>query len=195
MRAAMATASAALDFESAARLRDQAVKLRAEVEKTSTDEVLDRLKAGAPARIINVASDAHRGVSGIAFNDPEFKQGYRTFRAYAQSKLTNILFTRELAKRLEGTGVTVNALHPGFVNTAFFLNKGRIGKLFALLARFFSIQPQDGAKTSVYLATSPEVGKVTGLYFEKSKPKRPRKSALDDKAAQELWNLSERQIR
>jgi NAD(P)-dependent dehydrogenase (short-subunit alcohol dehydrogenase family) len=159
-----------------------------------TDLLLERLKASAPARIINVASGAHQGVSGIAFDDPEFKQGYRTFRAYAQSKLANILFTRELAKRLEGTGVTANSLHPGFVNTSFFLNKGRIGKLFELLARFFSIELQDGAKTSVYLATAPEVEKVSGLYFVKSKAKTPRKPALDDKAAAELWSLSERRV-
>ena len=160
-----------------------------------TNLLLERLKAGAPARIVNVASDAHRGVPGIAFEDPEFKQGYRTIRAYAQSKLANILFTRELAKRLEGTEVTANSLHPGFVNTPFFLNKGRIGKLFEFMARFFSIDPQDGAKTTVYLATAPELDKVSGLYFQKSKAKQPRKTARDDEAARKLWSLSEHQIR
>ena len=160
-----------------------------------TNLLLDRLKASAPARVVSVASDAHRIATGIRFDDPEFKQGYRTFRAYAQSKLANILFTRELAKKLEGTGVTANSLHPGFVNTAFFLNKGRIGKLFEWLAKVFSIQPQDGAKTSVHLATAPELEKVSGLYFEKCKVREPRKPAVDDEAASKLWSLSEAQIR
>jgi NAD(P)-dependent dehydrogenase (short-subunit alcohol dehydrogenase family) len=156
-----------------------------------TNLLLDRLKASAPARVVNVASGAHSFVPGIDWEDVEGKRRYQTFRAYAQSKLANILFTQELARRLDGTGVTANVLHPGFVSTSFFLNKGRLGWLFKQLARVFSMAPEAGARTSVYLATSPAVANVSGGYFVKCEPGKLSRAADDPEAARRLWALSE----
>lgn len=156
-----------------------------------TNLLLDTLKASAPSRIVSVASDAHRMASGINFDDPESKKNYKPFRAYAQSKLANILFTRELAKRLEGTRVTANCLHPGFVSTRFFQKQGFIFTLMKLIAPLMAINPDSGAKTSIYLAASPKVEGISGLYFAKEAPATPRPAALDDSAAARLWKLSE----
>ncbi len=160
-----------------------------------TDLLLDTLKASAPARVVNVASDAHRMVPGIDFDDPEGKTRYRPFRAYGQSKLANILFTFELARRLEGTGVTANCLHPGFVATNFTTGKGWLYWVMRQAARVVALGPEDGAKTSVFLASAPEVEGVTGAYFSKCKPARPRAAALDASAARRLWDLSETMTR
>jgi NAD(P)-dependent dehydrogenase (short-subunit alcohol dehydrogenase family) len=159
-----------------------------------TDLLLDTLKAGAPSRIVNVASDAHRMVRGIDFDDVEGKKGYKPFRNYGQSKLANILFTRELARRLEGTGVTANCLHPGFVATNFTSGEGWIFWVFQQMARFFAITPEEGAKTTVYLASSPEVEGTSGEYFVKCRKAKPTPAALDDAAARRLWELSERMV-
>ncbi len=159
-----------------------------------TDLLLDTLKASAPSRIVNVASDAHRMVSGINFDDVEGKKDYKPFRNYGQSKLANILFTRELARRLEGTGVTANCLHPGFVATNFTTGKGFTFRVFQAMAKLFAITPEEGAKTTVYLASSPEVEGVSGGYFAKSRKAKPRPTALDDGAARRLWELSERMV-
>ena len=156
-----------------------------------TNLLLDPLKAGAPSRVVNVASEAHRMVRGIDFQDVEGKARYKAFRAYSQSKLANVLFTAELARRLEGTGVSANALHPGFVSTRFFQKSGRIYTLFKLAAKVASIDPGAGAKTSVYLAGSPDVAGVTGRYFAKSREATPSRAARDPGAARRLWELSE----
>ena len=157
-----------------------------------TNLLLDTLESSAPARIVNVASDAHGMVRGIDFDDPESKhKSYKAFRVYGQSKLANILFTLELARRLKGSGVTVNSLHPGFVYTSFFENKGMIGRLTKLAATIIAIRPENGARTSVYLASAPEVASVSGQYFVKRKPGVPTPAARDADAAKRLWDLSE----
>jgi NAD(P)-dependent dehydrogenase (short-subunit alcohol dehydrogenase family) len=155
-----------------------------------TNLLLDALRAAAPSRVVCVASDAHKGVRGIRFEDVQFKTGYRPFRAYSHSKLANVLFTAELARRLEGTAVTANSLHPGFVQTRFFEGEGRLYRLMKFLARFLAIPPEAGARTPIYLAGSPEVEGVSGLYFVKERPATPSRAARDADAARRLWDLS-----
>jgi retinol dehydrogenase 12 len=153
-----------------------------------------RLLASAPARVVNTSSDAHRG-NRLDFDDLQSARNYKGFRVYGCSKLSNILFTRELARRLSGTGVTANAFHPGFVSTRFgdesggWLSYGiRFGKLFAL-------SPEKGAETLVYLASSPEVPQISGRYFYKCRPASPTREAQDDAGAERLWAESARLAR
>ena len=148
-----------------------------------TNLLLEPLQAAAPSRIVCVASDAHRTVSGLDWDDLEGRRRYKPFRAYSQSKLANILFARELARRLEGSGVTANALHPGFVATNFFTGNGWLGVAMRLGAALFAIKPEQGAETSIHLASAPEVEGVSGRYFEKCREAKPSKAALDDAAA------------
>jgi NAD(P)-dependent dehydrogenase (short-subunit alcohol dehydrogenase family) len=149
------------------------------------------LRASGPARVINVSSDAHRG-GAINFADPQLAHDYSGWRAYSQSKLANILFPRELARRLEGMGVTANALHPGFVASNFASNTGGlIGVVFGIAKRIVAISPEAGAETSVYLATSPEVAGVSGQYFDKCRVVEPSRAAQDAAAAEPLWQISE----
>lgn len=156
-----------------------------------TNALLDLLRASAPARIVNVASDAHKGAS-IDFDDIQGRRRYSGWRAYQRSKLANILFTDELARRLAGTGVTANALHPGFVRTRFFQDfTGWVGFLMKVGASLAAITPEEGARTSIHLASSPEVEGVTGQYFVKSRPARPSPQARDRAAAERLWRVSE----
>ncbi len=157
-----------------------------------TDRLLDLLEKSAPSRIVNVASEAHRQ-GKIDFADPNYdKRGYSGFPAYGASKLANILFTRELAKRLEGKNITANALHPGVIASGFGRNnKGVFGFIMRNLAGPFLGSEESGAKTSVYLATSPEVEGKTGLYWKNSREATPTRSARDDAAASRLWVLSE----
>jgi NAD(P)-dependent dehydrogenase (short-subunit alcohol dehydrogenase family) len=163
-----------------------------------TDLLLDRLRASAPSRVVVVASSAHKGArQGLDFDDLQSIRKYRWMEAYSKSKLANIYFARELARRLDGTGVTVNALHPGFVRSDF----GRGGDLGGLygwgikyLAGPFAISSERGARTTIYLASSPEVGGVTGGYFYKCKPAVPSRVAQDDAAARRLWDVSEQLV-
>lgn len=152
----------------------------------------ERLVASVPARVVNTSSDAHRR-KNVDFDDLQCVRNYRGFKAYGRSKLCNILFTRELARRLKGTGVTANSLHPGFVDTRF---GDQSGGLFSYLIRMgkktVAISPQKGAETIVYLASSPEVADVTGKYFYKSRPATPTAQAQDDPAAQRLWLETEK---
>ncbi|MGA2125953.1 MAG: SDR family oxidoreductase [Xanthobacteraceae bacterium] len=157
-----------------------------------SDLLRDRLIASAPSRIVNVASDAHRGVT-LDFDDLQGEKRYSGFRAYQRSKLCNILFTRELARRLDGTGVTVNCLHPGFVATRFGEENGGLFRVAINLAkRVAAITPERGALTSLYLATSSQVAGETGGYYEKSKLATPSAAAQDDDTARRLWEVSAR---
>ena len=154
-----------------------------------TNLLLDTLKASAPARIINVSSDAH--ASGkIEFDNLQGERGYSP-RAYDNSKLANILFTTELARRLEGTGVSVNALHPGFVATGFAKNNGKvIAALVSIFAPLVARSPAKGAETSIYLASSPSVEGITGKYFQDSHVIPAAPQATDMVVARRLWDVS-----
>jgi NAD(P)-dependent dehydrogenase (short-subunit alcohol dehydrogenase family) len=158
-----------------------------------TNLLLERLKDSAPARIVTVASEAHRAVS-LDFDDLQGERGYRWIRLYLRTKLSNILFTRELARRLLGTGVTANSLHPGGrpVRTRM-ARDGDTRGLFPIGARIsapFMLSPAKGAKTTVYLASSPDVEDRTGEYWVRRRPRRPSRAALDDDAARRLWDVS-----
>jgi NAD(P)-dependent dehydrogenase (short-subunit alcohol dehydrogenase family) len=155
-----------------------------------TNLLLDTLIASAPARIINVSSDAHSG-GKIDFDNLQGERSYSGFGPYGNSKLANILFTTELARRLEGTGVTVNALHPGLVNTGFGKNNpGFIMKIMGAVIPLIARSPEKGAETSIYLASSPEVEGITGKYFIDCKVTQPAPQASDRAVALRLWNVS-----
>jgi NAD(P)-dependent dehydrogenase (short-subunit alcohol dehydrogenase family) len=158
-----------------------------------TKLLLDVLKASAPSRIVNVSSAAHRRAK-LNFDDLQGKNRYFAFRAYSASKLANLLFTYELARRLQGTGVTVNALHPGLVASRFAANSGLSGHVLRGLIWCFGISPEAGARTLVYLASSPEVEGVTGKYFYKEKPVDSSPSSHDEPDARRLWEISESMI-
>jgi len=158
----------------------------------------ERLVASAPARVVNTASDAHRGAT-LDFDDLQSVKAYRGnfaewlryggpgFKVYGRSKLCNILFTRELARRLDGTGVTANSLHPGFVATRFGDESGGLISFGVRIAKRFALTPQQGAETLVHLASSAEVAGVTGAYFHHCRPATPTREAQDDTAARRLW--------
>jgi NAD(P)-dependent dehydrogenase (short-subunit alcohol dehydrogenase family) len=158
-----------------------------------TNLLLDRLEATAPARVVNVASRAHEAGT-IDFDD---LQGARRYglgggRAYRQSKLANVMFTYELARRLEGTGVTVNAVHPGFVATGFGEGNGGLMGLGMRLVHRFAITPEEGAATILYLASSPDVEGVTGKYWVKRRPTASSPASYDESAQRRLWDVSAR---
>ncbi len=174
-----------------------------------TNLLLDTLKASAPARIVNTSSRAHARAQ-IKFDDLESRRDYRDIRAYEHSKLAIVLFTYELAQRLEGTGVTANALHPGIVATSFAANnRGLIGPLMRAVAANFAtnhggilgllthplrlvfVSPEQGAQTGIYLATSPEVEGITGKYFVKCKAIPSSPASYDTATASRLWQVSE----
>ncbi len=154
-----------------------------------TQGLRERLLASGAARIINTASAAHRGAV-LDFDDLQSAKGYGAMKVYARSKLCNILFTRELARRLRGSGVTANCLHPGFVATRFGDQSGGLISRFVGLAKLFAIAPAKGAETIVYLASSPEVATTTGQYFYKCRPTSPSSLAQDERSALELWRRS-----
>ncbi len=159
-----------------------------------TQLLRDRLVASAPSRIVNVASSSHKSPrSGLDFDDLQSKNRYKFMKVYGRSKLANIYFTTELVKRLAGTGVTANCLHPGTVATGW----GRDGDTHGLMtfglriSSWYFKTPEKGALTSVYLASSPEVEGVTGKYFVKYREAVPSKAARDAVAAKRLWEVSE----
>jgi NAD(P)-dependent dehydrogenase (short-subunit alcohol dehydrogenase family) len=171
-----------------------------------TEMLRARLVASAPARVVNTASNAHRG-TGLDLNDLQSANTHQGLLArviylgpglqlYGRSKLCNILFTRELARRLAGTGVTANSHHPGFVDSRFGdASGGLLTWGIRLWKRILAISPEQGAKTMTYLASSPVVGTVTGEYFYKSRPVRPSRAAQDDAMAKRLWEESERLLK
>jgi NAD(P)-dependent dehydrogenase (short-subunit alcohol dehydrogenase family) len=154
-----------------------------------TQLLLPALQKGAPARIVNVASEAHRG-QRLDWDDLQAEKSYTQFKVYGRSKLMNILFTRELARRVKDQGITANSLHPGVVASGFLAKPGLWG-VVGKIAGLFMISPEQGAKTSIFLASSPDVKDVTGEYFSKSKALKPTAEAQDDAAAKRLWELSE----
>jgi NAD(P)-dependent dehydrogenase (short-subunit alcohol dehydrogenase family) len=159
-----------------------------------TQLLTERLVASAPARVVNVASTAHRGArKGLDFDDLQSTRHYRGMEAYSRSKLANMLFTVALAQRLSGTGVTANSLHPGTVASGFARDDDATGFLaFGVkVIKPFILTPEKGARTSVYLATSADVADVTGQYFVKCRPRIPSPAALDEAAATLLWSISE----
>ena len=155
-----------------------------------TELLLDRLKASAPARVVTVASGA-QSLGRIDFDDLQGERDYSGETAYNQSKLASVMFTYELARRLQGTAVTANVLHPGVVNTGFGAeDPSLVFKLLVPFFRPFMKTPQQGAATSIYLASSPDVVAVTGTYFAKGRPQRSNKASYDDEAATRLWQVS-----
>ena len=153
-----------------------------------THGLRERLLASAPARVVNTSSEAHRRMK-IDFSDLQVRD-YGGFKAYGRSKLSNILFTRELARTLAGTGVTANCLHPGFVNTRIGdQGKGIVASLFRL-AKKFALSPGKGAETIIFLASAKEVAGVTGEYFYQCRPNTPSIEAQDDQTAGRLWQVS-----
>lgn len=155
-----------------------------------THLLLDLLTKSAPARIINVSSAAHFG-GKINFDDLNAEKSYSGWGAYSNSKLMNVLFTYELARRLQDSGVTVNCLHPGFVATQFGKNNGGlIGLGLSLVQRVGAISPEQGAETTLYLATSPEVEGITGKYFDQKKAVESSKISQDEETARRLWEIS-----
>ena len=155
-----------------------------------TDLLLDTIKASVPSRIINVSSDAHKGAK-INFDDIQGKKKYGAMRAYGQSKLANILFTYELARKLEGSGVTSNALHPGFVASSFGSNMRGAFRLILRFLQLFAMSSENGAETSIYLATSPNVANINGKYFVKKKEVRTSVKSYDKNIGEKLWKVSE----
>jgi len=156
-----------------------------------THGLRERLIASAPARVVNTASAAHNRAQ-LDFDDLQSAHGYRGFKVYGRSKLCNILYTRELARRWAGTGVTVNSLHPGFVATRFADQSGGLFSYVVRVAKLFAISQEKGADTIVYLASSLEVAHVSGGYFYKCRPAMPSKEAQDAAAANRLWQESTR---
>jgi NAD(P)-dependent dehydrogenase (short-subunit alcohol dehydrogenase family) len=159
-----------------------------------TDLLLDRIKAAGPSRIVNVASRAHKRTH-IDFENLQGEKHYAGFRAYGQSKLANVLFTYELARRLEGTGVTVNCLHPGVVSTGFGKNNPGWARLVATLFAPFLRTPEEGARTIVYLATSPALEGVSGKYFADERQATSSRDSYDGALARRLWEISEKLTR
>ena len=155
-----------------------------------TNLLLDRLKEDAPSRVVTVSSGA-QAMGRIDFADLQGERAYSGQRAYNQSKLANVLFTYELSRRLAGSGVTANVLHPGVVRTAFGAeDPGTVQRVLVPLARLFMKTPEQGAATSIHLASAPDLEHVSGQYFANSRPKRSSSRSYDETVAARLWGLS-----
>jgi retinol dehydrogenase 14 len=155
-----------------------------------TNLLLDRLKQSAPSRVVTVASHA-QAMGRMDFDDLQGERSYSGARAYNQSKLANVLFTYELARRLRDTSVTANALHPGVVRTSFGAeDPAVVQRLFIPFLMYFMKAPAQGAATSIHLASAPDLEQVTGCYFADNKPKRSSERSYDEAAAARLWQVS-----
>jgi NAD(P)-dependent dehydrogenase (short-subunit alcohol dehydrogenase family) len=160
-----------------------------------TNLLLDRIVASAPARIVTVSSRAHLRAA-IDFDDLDVSHGYQAMDAYGRSKLANVLFTRELARRLEGTGVTANCLHPGVVRSDFG-SSGDLGGMMGVgwaVMQPFLLSPKQGADTSIHLASSPDVAAISGEYFDRRRVARTSTRARDVAAAERLWRISAERV-
>ncbi len=156
-----------------------------------THLLLVRLKESAPSRVVNVASDAHK-FGSLDFEDLQSERKYGAMRAYGTSKLANIHFTYELARRLDGTGVTVNCVHPGAVATRLGKNNGRLGRAVTAVLKPFFLSPEAGARTSIYAASAPELEGVTGRYFVRCREATSSPASHDRTHAKWLWEASDR---
>ena len=156
-----------------------------------TQGLSERLLGSAPARVVSTASGAHYGAH-LDFADLQIEKGYNGIVAYQRSKLCNVMWTRELARRWAGTGVTVNCLHPGFVATRYGDDSGGLLSYGVRIAKLFAISPEKGARTLIYLATSPEVADVSGGYFSKCRLAKPSHDAEDAAAGRRLWDETAR---
>ena len=156
-----------------------------------TNLLLPNLKVAGDARVVSVSSAANR-LGRIHWDDLQFSTGYSAYAAYNQSKLMNVLFANALARRLRGTGVTSNSLHPGVVRSGFNFNPGGPIRVVFAISKLMAVSPEKGAQTSLYLATSPEVNGVTGQYFANKKQKRANAIAYGENVQERLWDLSEK---
>lgn len=158
-----------------------------------TNQLLNILRDSAPARVINVSSHAHKmGDKRLDFDNLQSEKNFSSFRAYGQSKLANVMFTYALARRVEQHGITVNTLHPGFVNTGFGQKGGGLLAMgFSMLNKMFAMSPEKGARTTIYLASSPEVENVTGKYFANSKAEKSSSASYNVEDQEKLWDISE----
>ena len=154
-----------------------------------TNLLLDLLKANAPSRIINITSSAHYNTE-MDWDDLQGEKKYSSYHAYSQSKLANVLFTYQLAKTLEVTSVTANCLHPGVVRTGFGKDQGGLMNILVRIGSPFMISPEKSARAAIYLATSPELEKVTGRFYSKGKEAKSSKESYDIDSAQRLWKVS-----
>lgn len=154
-----------------------------------THELLDILKASAPSRVINVSSEGHR-LGTINFNNLQGEKFYNFMLAYGSAKLAEIMFTYEMAGRIDGSGVDVNALHPGGIASNFGIKSGGLVGLSMKLSRPFLISSEKGARTSLYLATSPEVEGTSGKYFNKSRAVKSSKKSYNKKTSEKLWDIT-----
>ena len=159
-----------------------------------TNLLLDRLREGEPGRVVTTASGAHRFGGRIDFEDLQSNENYGTFPVYGRSKLANILFTRELARREAATGVTANCFHPGFVGSDFSKNNGRWARAMMALGAPFARSIQKGAETGIYLSSSDEIAQTTGGYFYDMKLKEPSADAIGAGDAKRLWEVSEQLV-
>jgi NAD(P)-dependent dehydrogenase (short-subunit alcohol dehydrogenase family) len=186
-------------MHSSRRLTDDRLELTWAVNHLApfllTTLLLDRLVASAPARIVVTASDAHKGAH-IPFDDLAAERSYRGrgFTRYGESKLANILFTAELARRLEGTGVTVNCFHPGLVATGFNRNNGALMSAAMTVVKPFARSPEKGAETLIWLADAAEAGEQSGGYYVDCRRAQPTAAAQDMETARRLWEVSEEQV-
>lgn len=158
--------------------------------------LIEPLKAAKQGRVVNVSSGAYKA-GKIHFEDPHLHKGYNPIKSYAQSKLANVLFTRALARKMSGTSVTVNCLHPGAVGTSIGVdrNTGFGTRIMAFVGKLpFFLSPEEGAQTAVYLATSPEVVGITGRYYYQQKEQQLKANAVDDASAERFWTWSEEQV-
>ena len=158
-----------------------------------TNLLVEGMKQHPPARIVTTASDAHKREQ-LPFDNLEGARDYQALRRYGQTKLANIAFTAELARRLEGSGVTANSFHPGLVASGFNRNNGRLARMVMTVIKPFSRTPAKGAETLVWLADSPEAGSENGAYFFDEKPVAPSAAAQDAEAARRLWRISQEQV-
>lgn len=159
-----------------------------------TSLLLDKLRVSTPARIVNVSSNAHFRAAFDIDDLNWVRRRYSALGAYGATKLANIMFTRELARKLDGTGITVNCLHPGVVATHIFAGLGILGALFGVLSKPFLLNPVQGARTTVHLASAEAVAETSGLFFNRSEPAETSRLARDDTLARHLWQISEQLV-